>query len=103
VFLNPSKVDSTDKGTGAALKYVSMTVPSKYLGRVTQQVTNPVVDGGTSTNGPGYEITNMPIHQRIWCMVSSDDPNDFPGLDPEIVVTCQRYVSWRDNVGSSAL
>jgi len=64
VFLNPSKVDSTDKGTGAALKYVSMTVPSKYLGRVTQQVTNPVVDGGTSTNGPGYEITNMPIHQR---------------------------------------
>lgn len=103
VFLNPSKTDSTNKGTGAALKYVSMEIPQKYLGRVTQQVTNPAIDGGPDTDGVGFDIRNMPIHQRIWCMVSSDDPNTFPSSDPEISISCQRYCSWRDTTGSSAL
>ena len=103
VFLNPSKVDPENKGTGAALKYVSMDVPRKYLGRVTQQTTNPAVDGGPDTDGIGWNVQNMPIHQRIWCMISSDDPNTFPNTDPDIQINVSRYVSWRDSVGSAAL
>lgn len=101
-YLNPSKVNATDKGTGAALKYVSMEVPRKYLGRVTQQLSSP--DGPNDPSaGPGFQVSNFPIAQRIWCMISSDDPNTFPATDPEIQVTCQRYVSWRDTTGSAAL
>lgn len=100
-FLNPSKVNDTDKGTGAALKYISMEVPYKYLGRVTQQTTNPASIDDPA--GEGWQTTNFPIHQRIWCMISCDDPNSFPGTDPSVQVTCQRYVSWRDTQGSAAL
>jgi len=103
VFLNPSKVNNVNKGTGAALKYVTMDVPRKYLGRVTQQTTVPDVPGGTDTNGIGWQVRNFPIAQRIWCMLSSDDTNTFPSQDPSISITCQRYCSWRDGVGSSAL
>ena len=101
VFLNPSKTSDVNKGTGAALKYVSMSVPYKYLGRVTQQTTNPTF--GDSPQQPGWDIDNMPISQRIWVMISSDDPNTFPASDPEIQVQCQRYVQWRDRAGSAAL
>lgn len=103
VTLNPSKVDPDDKGTGLALKYVSMDVPRKYLGRVTQQTTNPQYPGGPDTDGVGWNVSNMPINQRLWVCISSDDPNTFPGTDPEIEVSVQRYVSWRDTTGSSAL
>lgn len=105
VFLNPSKVNSTDKGTGAALKYVSMTVPKKYLGRITQQFTSPVTinDAAAGTPGPLWSPENFPNAQRIWCSISSDDPNTFPGNDPEIQVTVQRYCAYRDAIGSSAL
>lgn len=103
VTLNPSKVDPTNKGTGLALKYCSMTVPKKYLGRITQQLTSPATinDGGLTLQG--YLPENFPIQQRIWCCISSDDPNTFPANDPEIQVTVQRYCSYRDSIGSSAL
>ena len=104
VFFNPSKTDADNKGTGAALKYVSMSVPKKYLGRVTQQSTNPQYPGGPSTSGDGFGINNMPIHQRLWVMISTDDPNTFPANEPEIKVSIQRSVTWRDTTsGSSAL
>lgn len=105
VTLNPSKVNATDKGTGLALKYVSMTIPKKFLGRITQQATSPATinDAAAGLPGPGWSPENFPNNQRIWCCVSSDDPNTFPGTDPEIQVTVQRYCSWRDAIGSSAL
>lgn len=105
VFLNPSKVDPVNKGTGAALKYVSMTVPKKYLGRITQQATSPVSinDAAAGVPGPLWRPENFPNQQRIWCCISSDDPNTFPGTDPELEITVQRYCSWRDGLGSSAL
>lgn len=102
VFLNPSKVNPTDKGTGAALRYCHMSIPRKYLGKITQQVTDPVTSLET-TPGEGFTFSNLPTSQRIWCMVSSDDPNTFPGTDPEIQVTCQRYCSYRDHIGSAML
>lgn len=102
VYLNPSKVNPTDKGTGAALKYVSMSVPKKFLGRITQQYTSPVtINDGVP--GPGWQTSNFPNNQRIWCMISSDDPNTFPATDPDISITCQRYCVYRDSLGSSAL
>lgn len=103
VFLNPSKTDPENKGTTAAIKYCSMSVPRKYLGRVTQQTTNPAYDGGPDTDGIGWNVQNMPIHQRIWVMISSDDPDTFPGTDPELQINVSRYVSWRDTQGSAAL
>lgn len=103
VFLNPSKVDPENKGTGASLKYVSMQVPRKHLGRITQQNTNPAYDGGPDTNGVGWNVQNMPIHQRIWLMISSDDPSTFPGTDPELQINVSRYISWRDYMGSAYL
>lgn len=102
-FLNPSKTSDVNKGTGASIKYVSMSVPFKHLGRVTQQTTNPQYPGGSETDGSGWNVDNFPINQRLWVMVSSDDPNSFPSTDPELRVTCQRYVSWRDTTGSALL
>jgi len=103
INLNPSKVDAVNKGTGLALKYCSMTVPKKYLGKITQQLTSPstINDGGSTLEG--YSPANFSISQRIWCCISSDDPNTFPGTDPDIQVTVSRYVSYKDNIGSSAL
>jgi len=104
-FLNPSKTSDVNKGTGAAIKYVSMDVPFKHLGRVTQQDTIPFAPDTNPPTPPttGWGVDNMPINQRLWIMISSDDPNTFPSTDPELRVTCQRYVSWRDTTGSSAL
>ena len=102
VFLNPSKTDGTDKGTGAAIKYVSMDVPSKYLGLVTQQITDPSTPDDPS--GPGFGVSQMPISKRLWCMVSSDIGNTVPSPQfPDIQITCQRYCSFRDSIGASAL
>jgi len=105
VTLNPSKNDDNNKGTGLALKYCSYSIPKKYLGRITQQYTSPVSinDAAGATVGSGFLPENMPISQRIWCCVSSDDPNTFPSTDPEIQVQVQRYCSWRDTLGSAAL
>lgn len=106
-YLNPSKTNATNKGTGAAIKYVSMTVPSKYLRRpITQQTTAPATaidDTLVTADDSNWGVGQMPINQRIWICVSSDDPNSFPGTDPEIDVTCQRYVSWRDTSSGSAM
>ena len=102
VFLNPSKTDGTDKGTGAAIKYVSINVPSKYLGLVTQQITDPSTPDDPS--GPGFGVSQMPISKRVWAMVSSDVGNTVPSPQfPDIQITCQRYASFRDSIGSSAL
>jgi len=95
-------VNPTDKGTGAAIKYVSMDIPFKYLGKVTQQLTDPSTP--QDPTGPGYGVSNMPINQRIWCMVSSDLTNTIPSPgQPDIEISCQRYCSFRDSIGSAAL
>lgn len=102
VFMNPSKVQPFDKGTSAGVKYVSMKVPFKHLGKFTQQVSDPSTPQDPS--GPGYGVSNFPIHQRIWCMVSSDITPTQP--DPNqtyIEVSCQRCVTWRDSIGSASL
>lgn len=104
VYMNPSKVDPLDKGTSSALKYVSMTVPFKHLGKFTQQVSDPSTPQDPA--GPGYGVSNFPIHQRIWCMVSSDvGPTQNPANPNEsyIEVSCQRCVTWRDSIGSASL
>lgn len=102
VFLNPSKTNPTDKGTGAAIRYCSMVVPRKHLGKFTQQITDPYSPADPA--GPGYGVSNFPIHQRIWCMVSSDLTNTIPspGL-PDIEISVSREVSFRDSIGSAAL
>ena len=101
-FLNPSKTNATDKGTGAAIKYCSISVPKKYLGKFTQQITDP--SPPQDPTGPGYGVSNFPIHQRIWCCVSSDLDNTVPspGL-PDIEITCQRECTFRDSIGSAQL
>lgn len=107
VYLNPSKTNATDKGTGASIKYVSMTVPAKYLRRpISQQTTAPAWAGDDTLIAPddaNWGISQMPINQRIWVCVSSDDPNSFPATDPELDVTCQRFVSWRDTSSGSSM
>ena len=102
VFLNPSKTNPTDKGTGAAIRYCSMSVPKKYLGKFTQQITDPSTP--QDPTGPGYGVSNFPIHQRIFCCVSSDLDNTVPspGL-PDVQISCQREVTFRDSIGSASL
>lgn len=102
-YLNPSKTAGTDKGTGAAIKYVSMDVPAKHLGKFTQQLTDPSTPQDPNTD-EGWGINNFPISQRIWCMVSCDIPQTTPSVGiPDITVQVQRYVQFRDSIGSSSL
>lgn len=107
VYMNPSKTNATDKGTGASIKYCTMSVPHAYLKRpVTQQTTAPAWAGDDTLVAPddsNWGISQMPINQRIWVCVSCDDPNSFPNTDPEIDVTCQRFVSWRDTSSGSSM
>jgi len=103
VYLNPSKVNGTDKGTGAAIKYVSMSVPYKHLGKFTQQLTDPATPNDPTVD-EGYGVSNFPISQRIWCMVSSDLSNTIPSPgQPDITVQVSKFSCFRDSIGSASL